>query len=112
MPRFRTGKRKKYRSKMVLPVRVRLAGSKASELAHTLGGNESGVRLGGFRGDVNIGDVIEIQYRRERAMFRIVWVRKQENSEKHVGAECLEPDKNIWGQDFPEQTDEYEQKEL
>ena len=97
---------------MVLPVRVRLAGSKASELAYTLDGNEIGVKLAGFRGEVNVGDIIEIQHRHEHAMFRIVWIRAQENSsERHLGAECIEPDKNIWGQEFPHRLDEYEEKE-
>jgi hypothetical protein len=100
---------------MVVPVRVRLAGagsSQPTQVAHTLDANENGVRLAGFRGDVNVGDVIEIQHRRERAMFRVVWIRLLEKSlEKHIGAECVEPDKNIWGQEFPRQTDEYEQRD-
>jgi hypothetical protein len=113
--RFVTGKRKKRRTKMVVPVRVRLAGNntrQAPQLAHTLDANESGVKLVGFRGDLNVGDVIEIQHRHERAMFRVVWIRLQEKClEKHIGAECVEPDKNIWGQEFPHQTDEYEETE-
>jgi hypothetical protein len=28
-----------------------------------------------------------------------------------AGAECLEPDKNIWRQEFPHQADEYEERE-
>jgi hypothetical protein len=43
-----------------------------------LDGNETGVRLEGFRGEANVGNIIEIQYRREHAMFRIVWIRTQE----------------------------------
>jgi hypothetical protein len=96
---------------MVLPVRVRLVGAKTSELAHTLDGSEIGVRLGGFRGEPNVGDIIEIQYRHQHAMFRIVWIRTQEDSSKHLGAECIERDKNMWGQEFPDQLDEYEEKE-
>ena len=84
---------------MVVPVRVRLAGNNtrqgAPQLAHTLDANESGVKLAGFRGDLNVGDVIEIQHRHERAMFRVVWIRLLEKSlEKHIGAECVEPDKD------------------
>jgi hypothetical protein len=113
--RFRTGKRKKQRLKMVVPVRVRVMGvgrPNATLVAHTLDATESGVKLGGLRGDVNVGDVIEIQHRRERAMFRVVWIQAVEKSgEKHVGAECVDPDKNIWGTDFPQHTDEYEEKE-
>ncbi len=100
---------------MVVPVRVRLAGinpAQVSESAHTLDATESGVKLGGLRGEVNVGDVIEIQHRHARALFRIVWIRLLENSsEKHVGAECVEPDKNIWGEEFPHEADEYEEKE-
>ena len=100
---------------MVAPVRVRVVGldnQRASQVAHTLDASESGVKLAGFRGDVNVEDVIEIQYRRERAMFRVVWIHPVENyTEKHIGAECIEPDKNIWGTTFPRQRDEYEEKE-
>jgi|SRR5437868_7414484 hypothetical protein len=99
---------------MVVPVRVRIAGAKNDQplLAHTLDANESGVRLAGFRGEVSIGDVIGIQYHCERAMFRVVWIHALENSaEKHVGAECIDPDKNIWSVNFPQQTDQYEKQE-
>lgn len=93
---------------MVVPVRLRLAGadpSQATELAHTLDASEDGVRLGGFRGDVNVGDVIEIQHRHERAMFRVLWIRlARKSAEKHVGAECVEPGKNIFGSGFSHQT--------
>ena len=33
------------------------------------------------------------------------------SSEKQVGAECCEPDKNIWGVDLPAEVDEYEEKD-
>jgi len=48
-----------------------------------------------------------------RALFRIVWIRLLEkSSEKHVGAECVEPDKDIWREEeFPHEADEYEEKE-
>jgi len=99
---------------MVVPVRVRLAGAnpnRPGELAHTLDAHEGGVKLAGFWGDLNVGDVIEIQHRHERAMFRVVWIRTMEkSSEKQIGAECIEPGKNIWGREFPHQTDEYEQR--
>jgi hypothetical protein len=58
---------------MVVPVRVRVMGvgrSNATLVAHTLDATESGVKLGGLRGDLNVGDVIEIQHRRERAMYK------------------------------------------
>jgi hypothetical protein len=99
---------------MVLPVRVRFAGAKDSQFqpAHTLDATENGVRLAGFKAHVNVGDIIEIQYRHERAMFRVVWVRGLENSsEKHIGTECVDPNQNIWDVEFPARPDEYEEKE-
>jgi hypothetical protein len=115
LARFRTGKRKKQRVKMVVPVRIRLVGAShqnISQVAHTLDATETGVKLGGLQGDLRAGDVIEIQYRRERAMFRVVWIQSiEKSSEKHIGAECIEADKNIWGTEFPQHADEYEEKE-
>jgi hypothetical protein len=112
MSQCRTGKRRKRRKKMVVPIRVRLAGShQAPEPAHTLDATERGVRFSGFPGDVSVSDIVEIQYHRERALFRVVWVQAQENSaEKQVGAECVF-DTNIWGDEFPQEADEYEEKE-
>jgi hypothetical protein len=97
---------------MVVPIRVRLAGTdQAPEVAHTLDATESGVRFAGFRGQLNVGDVIQIQHRHERALFRVIWVRALENSsEKHVGAECV-LDANIWGDEFPQEPDEYEEND-
>jgi hypothetical protein len=107
-------KRKKRRKKMVVPVRLRLMGanlSQTSQLAHTLDANENGVKLAGFQGELNVGDVIEIQHRHEWAMFRVVWIRSaRKSSEKHIGAECVEPGKNIWGEGFSYQTDESAEK--
>jgi hypothetical protein len=110
--RFVKGKRKKRRRKMVVPIGVRLVGSdQESEPAHTLDATERGVRFGGFRGDLKEGDIIEIQHRYERSLFRVVWIRVPANSsEKHVGAECVF-DINIWGDDFPQETDEYEESD-
>lgn len=98
---------------MVVPVRVRLAGTKGQvQVAHTLDATERGVRLVGFRGGIKLADIIEIQYRKEWALFRVVWIRGLENSEeKHAGAECVEPDTNIWPRVFQAHPDEYEENE-
>lgn len=97
---------------MLVPVRVKLAGSnEASQPMYTLDATERGVRLAGFRGEVNVGDIIEIQYRHQKALFRVVWIHTPGNvSEKHIGAECVE-DKNIWGEKFPQHSDEYAEEE-
>jgi PilZ domain len=112
MPRFHIGKRRSKRTKSVVPVRLWIAGSKDSHLAHTLDVSNHGVRLGGFRGEMKVGDKIEIQYRHKQAQFRVVRITACEgSSEKQIGAECLEPGKQVWGAPFPQQADEYEEKE-
>jgi|SRR6266536_226159 len=112
MGRFRTGKRQSKRTKAVVPMRLWIAGSDESHLVHTLDISEHGVQLGGFRGELNVGDKFEIQYRHKRAQFRVVWITAREgSSEKQIGAECVEPEKWDWGVEFPEQTDEYEERE-
>ena len=83
---------------MVVPVRVRLTGANDShaQMAHTLDATENGVRLAGFRGELKVGDAIEIQHQHKRAMFRVVWIQTLgKSSEKQVGAVCMEPDKDI-----------------
>ncbi|MGA2336551.1 MAG: hypothetical protein WA383_05210 [Terriglobales bacterium] len=112
MARFRAGKRRSKRIKSVLPVRLWFAGSKESHLAHTLDVSSHGVQLGGYRGEMKVGDEIVIQYRHAQAQFRVTWIAAREgSSEKQIGAECMEPGKQIWGAEFPQQNDEYEEKE-
>jgi hypothetical protein len=112
MPRFRIGKRQSERTKSVVPVRLWIAGSEESHLAHTLNVTNQGVRLGGYRGEIKVGNEFLIQYRHVQARFRVTWiVARDESSEKQIGAECLEPDKQVWGAQFPEKVDEYEEKE-
>jgi hypothetical protein len=93
-------------------VQLLIAGSEDSHLAHTLDISNHGVQLGGYRGEMKVGDEIVIQYRRKQAQFRVAWITARENSsEKQIGAECLEPGKQIWGAEFHQQTDEYVEKE-
>ena len=108
----RTTKRRSKRTKAVLPVRLWIAGSPESHLAHTLNVTNQGVRLGGYRGEMKVGDEIVIQYRHAHAQFRVIWIAaRDEASEKQIGAECLEPGKHLWGERFPEQADEYEEQD-
>jgi hypothetical protein len=89
-------------------VRLRIAGSEESHLAHILNVTNHGVRLGGYRGEIRVGDEFVIQYRHAQVRFRVTWIAApDESSEK----QCLEPGKQLWGERFPEQPDEYEEKE-
>ena len=106
-----TTKRRTKRTKSVMPVRVRIAGSKDSCLAHTLNVTNHGVRLGGYRGEIEVGDEFVIQYRHAQAQFRVTWIAaRDESSDKQIGAECLEPEKQLWGTVFPEEPDDYEEQ--
>ena len=110
--KLRTGRRRSRRTKAVVPVRLRIAGCQESHLAHTLNATNHGVRLGGYRGEIKVGDEFVIQYRNMQAQFRVVWIAAHdESSEKQIGAECLEPGKHLWAERFPEQPDEHEEKE-
>ena len=112
MPRPQTGKRRSKRTKSVVPVSIRIAGSADSHLAHTLDVSNHGVKLGGCRGEIKVGDRIEIQYHHKQAQFRVAWIIAHEgSSEKQIGAECLEPGKQVWGAPLPQQMDEYADKE-
>jgi hypothetical protein len=112
MPHVQTVKRRSKRTKSVVPVSLRVAGIEASHLAHTLDVSNHGVKLGGCRGDMKVGDKIEIRYRHKQAQFRVAWITVPKgSSEKQIGAECLEPEKQVWGAPLPQQVDEYEAKE-
>jgi hypothetical protein len=108
---LRTGRRWTRRTKSVVPVCLWIAGSPESHLAHTLNVTNHGVRLGGYRGEIKVGDEFVLQYRRAQARFRVSWIAaREESSEKQIGAACLEPEKHLWGERFPEQADVYEEK--
>ncbi len=107
MPRFRTGRRRSKRTISVVPVRLWIAGSEDSHLAHTLDVSNHGVKLAGCRGEFKVGDKIEVLYRHKHAQFRVAWISAREGSSaKHIGAECLERESKSGGTDFPEQKDE------
>jgi len=112
MPRFRTGRRRSTRTTSVVPVRLWIAGSEDSHLAHTLDVSNHGVKFGGYRGEFKIGDKIEVLYRHKHAQARVAWITAPEgSSEKQIGVEFLELEKRVWGVEFPEQADEYEEKD-
>jgi hypothetical protein len=73
---------------MAAPVELWITGTNGdqeSHLAHTLDVTDQGIRLAGFRCELK--------------------------TERQLGAECVEPEKDIWGVEFPEKEDEYEEKD-
>ena len=97
-------------------VEVKPKTGKARELTCTIIENvlfsNRGVKFGGCQGEFKVGDKIEVLYRHKHTQARVAWIIACEgSSEKRIGAEFLKSEKQVWGVDFPEQTDEYEEKE-
>jgi hypothetical protein len=94
-------KRRKDRTKAVLPVKVKgkdSAGTAFEELAHTLDVTATGVRLGSIRRELNMLDEVTVFYRQRKMQFRVVWVKKmQGTSEFQVGLQALAQEKEGWG---------------
>jgi hypothetical protein len=92
------------RAKMVVPVRILThdrTGKQVTLLAHTLDASSSGTRLGGFHGQVELGQTVVVQYQYRRCNFRVIWIGKRGTAQgTQVGLECLEPQKNIWNIEF------------
>jgi hypothetical protein len=98
--------------KSVVPVRLWIARSKDSHLAHTLDVSNHGVKLAGCQGEMKVGDKIEIQYQHKHAQFQVTWIISREgSSQKEIEAECLEPGKQVWGTEFPQQVNDYEEQD-
>src|SRR5947209_6886447 len=94
-------KRRRERTKAVLPVRVRGkdgAGIGFEELAHTLDITPTGARLGGIRHALNALERITLTYRQRRIEFRVVWTKHIEGTtEYQVGLQALAIDGDAWG---------------
>jgi hypothetical protein len=93
-------KRRRIRTKAVLPVRVSgndNSGNSYSGLAHTLDISESGARLGAMHHPVKVGSMITVQYKQHKATFRVVWTELVSGqTEHHVGLEAINH-KDLWG---------------
>ena len=92
--------RRNHRVKAVLPVRVSgsdVSGKSYNELAHTLDIAEGGARLGAIHCGLEVGSVLILQYRQNRAEFRVVWTKPLQRCKEHqVGLAAVSP-KDVWG---------------
>ncbi|HEU5453147.1 MAG TPA: GAF domain-containing protein [Terriglobales bacterium] len=101
---------------MVLPVRMwgtDSAGKSFNVLAYTLDISSSGARLGGVRVPLAVGEAVTLQYKQQRALFKVAWVgRPGEKTHEQVGIYALEPDKHIWLEipEPPQFVDDFEPK--
>jgi GAF domain-containing protein len=94
------GRRGKARFKMVLPVRISGAdadGKNFNLLAYTLDISAGGARLGGISVHPAIGATVSVQYKQQRARFRVAWVGSANTAKaEQVGIEYLPDEKYIW----------------
>src|SRR5437868_6377458 len=96
------GMRKKPRVKMVVPIRIWGTDSSAKPfnvLAYTLNVSSSGARIGGVKVQMGVGDAVTIQYKQNRALFKVVWVGMPGSpTQDQIGISLLEQDRQIWAE--------------
>jgi hypothetical protein len=102
-------KRRQKRVKMVVSVRVLAAdpgGDSHEQLAHTLDITYAGVRIAGLQQPLTAGEVVRLQRGANRRCFRVVW-SNQVGGAYQAGLEAVEPLKQFWNLQLPEDQDEY-----
>lgn len=96
--------RKEPRTNMRLPVRVFGTDDKSRPfnlMVQTVDITVIGARLRGIK-HLEIGTVVQIEHQKSRARYRVVWIGAQDTEhDGHLGLECLEPAKCIWGDALP-----------
>jgi hypothetical protein len=92
--------RKAKRTKMVLPVKVSIAG--VTHLAHTFDLTYVGARLGGLRAELKVGQIISLQRGSKKANFKVCWVQQLSPTEVQAGVQAVELQNNFWGVDLSE----------
>jgi len=94
------GRRVKPRFKMVLPVRVwgtDVRGKPFNLLGYTVDISAGGARLAGVTADLQVDDVIAVQYKQQKARFRVTWIGAPGSPKANqLGMEYLPGEKFIW----------------
>lgn len=91
------------RRRVVLALHVVRRASGEKQLAHTLDITETSARLGGLNLLLEPGEVIEIKRGAIRARFEVVWMGAPSSPlDGQAGIRSLEPNKDIWGVDLPD----------
>ena len=102
-------RRRQPRMKGILPVRICGIDFRGKTFfEHSCTGTISfgGASLLGVRAAVVKGDIINLQYRTRQAPFRVVWtVLASGVPERHIGLECLKPEKEFWPVTLPSEVD-------
>ena len=96
------GLRKRPRIKMVVPIHIwgtDSAGKPFNILAYTLNVSSAGARIGGIKVPLGVGDALTVQYKEQRALFKVVWLgRPGHPTQEQVGVTLLEQDRQIWAE--------------
>jgi hypothetical protein len=78
-------------------------------MACTIDVSQRGARLAGITELRAPGQVISVRRNTSEAQFRVVWIGKPRTPhEGHVGVECVEADKIIWGMNFDKVHEDFE----
>jgi hypothetical protein len=93
--------RKTKRTKMVLPVKVVIAGT--TYLAHTFDLTSVGARLGGLHAGLKKGDMIIVQRGTKKAQFQVMWVQELSPTAIQAGIQATDQPNNFWGIDLTDQ---------
>ena len=103
-----------FRRKIVLALHVVRCSTGEKQLAHTLDIAGTSARLAGLRFLLEQDEVVEIRRGAAKAQFEVVWMGAPGSSLKgQAGIRSMEPDKNVWGGDFPkDQRDQVVSTEL
>lgn len=107
------GVRRAPRTKMVVPLRLwgtDSAGKPFNTLGYTLNVSTTGVRIAGVKVPLAVGDAITVQYKQQRALYKVAWVgRPGDNTHEQIGVTLLEAEKHIFAElsDPPDYKDEY-----
>jgi hypothetical protein len=89
--------------RIVAEIPVRVFGIDAldkpfTKTARTIEVCKAGARLGGIDVALKINDIIGVQHGTEKARFRVAWIANPGTPQAgEVELDCLQPDKNIWG---------------
>jgi len=98
-------RRRQPRIKGILPVRIwgiDRSGKPFCEHSCTATISVAGASLLGVHASLSKGDIIGLQYRNRQVRFRVVWIVPARTAlERHIGLECLEPEKAFWPATLP-----------
>lgn len=88
------------------PLTVRLWGVDAHaqpfmQTARAKNISQDGAVIHGLTCQVRAGEIVEVQFGKEKAQFRVVWVGRTGTArEGEIGVENLPGEKRIWSEDF------------